>query len=134
MHNQKSIREVVNETKADLRQFLDTRIQLLKSELQEKVRSLKYSVPLLIGAAFLILTGWMTLTFSLVALVHAWFLPSAYAWALGGFIVTAFYILCGGIMGWLGYAELKSATMVPKRTLTVLKEDKLWIDQERRAA
>jgi len=132
--NEKSIREIVNETKADLKQFFATRIELLKAEIQEKARSLKISVPLLIGAAFLILTAWMTLTFSLVALVRAWFVTSAYAWAIAGFIVTALYVLAGGIVGVVGYAELKSATMVPKRTLMVLKEDKLWIDEERRAA
>ena len=134
MHNEKSIREVVNETKADLKQFLDTRFRLLKSEVEEKIRSFKYSIPLLIGGAFFILTGWMTLTFSLIALVHAWFVPSAYAWAVGAFIITTLYLLVGGLLGWMGYREFKSATLLPKRTLTVLQEDKLWIDQERRAA
>jgi uncharacterized membrane protein YqjE len=134
VHNQQSFKDVLNETKQDLKHFFETRVQIFKSEIEEKVRSLKYSVPLLVGAAILLVTGWMTLTFTLVALVHAWFVPSGYAWAIGGGIVTIFYVLLGGALGWFGYMEFKSIGFMPQRTVTVLKQDKLWIDSERRAA
>ena len=134
MHTDKTLATVLAETKDELKQFIDTRLQILKSELSEKLRTWKYSVPLLIGAAVLLLAGWITLTFAFVAIIAALFQPSAYAWAWGGLIVAGVYLIAGGVIGWFGYSELTSVSVAPTRTLKVLKQDQVWIQNETRAA
>ena len=130
----KPLGEILTEFRDDLKQFIDTRIQLFKRELQEKWNRWKTAVPLLCVALVVVCTAWMVLTFGLVALVHAWFLPSAYAWLWGALIVGGIYLLAAGALGWLGYKEISVTGLKPERTLAVLKHDRQWIDNERGAA
>jgi uncharacterized membrane protein YqjE len=134
VHTEKSIGAVLAETKAELKDFFDTRLQILRSEMKEKVRSLKQSVPLLLIAAALLLAAWITLTFALVALIQTWFLPSAYSWMWAALIVAILYLVAGTVVGWLGYVEMREVGVTPKRTLEVLKQDQVWIQKEARTA
>ncbi len=134
MHTEKSIGIILAETKAELKEFFDTRLQILRSELKAKINSLKQSLPLLLVAAVLLLAGWITLTFALVALIRAWFLPSPYSWMWAGLIVGCIYSVVGIAAGWLGYSEIKTVGVAPKRTLEVLKQDQAWIQNEARTA
>ncbi|HXB22744.1 MAG TPA: phage holin family protein [Candidatus Solibacter sp.] len=134
MHTDKSIGVILSETKAELKEFFETRLQILQAEVREKVRAWKSSLPLLLIAAAFLLMGWAALTFSLIALLQAWFLPSAYSWLWAALIVAAAYMVAGIALGWLGYRAIKSVGMSPKRTLEVLKQDQVWIQNEARTA
>jgi uncharacterized membrane protein YqjE len=134
VHTEKSIGIILAETKAELIEFFDTRLQILRSELKAKINSLKQSLPLLLVAAVLLLAGWITLTFALVALIRAWFLPSPYSWMWAGLIVGCVYSVGGIAVGWFGYSEIKTVGVAPKRTLEVLKQDQAWIQNEARTA
>jgi uncharacterized membrane protein YqjE len=125
---------ILSQTKDELKEFVSTRLQLLKSELSEKLSALKLAIPLLLIAVVLMLTAWAALTFALIALVHTWFLPSAYAWLWAGLIVAGVYLVTGIIFGWLGYSEISAKGLTPTRTLNVLKQDQVWIQNEARAA
>lgn len=132
MHTDKSIGIILAETKAELKEFFDTRLQILRSELWEKGNSLKQSLPLLLVATALLLAGWITLTFALVAWVRTWFLPSPYSWMWAGLIVGYLYLAGGIAVGWFGYSGIKTVGVAPKRTLEVLKQDQVWIQNETR--
>lgn len=134
MHNEKSIGTVVSETKEELKDFIQTRIAILKAEITEKLNTWKYSVPMLAGAAVLLLAGWIVLTFTLVALLAALFQPSPYAWVFGSLIIGVAYLLLGVAVGWFAYSELKSVGVAPQRTMEVLKQDQVWIQNEARTA
>lgn len=134
MHTEKSIGVILAETKSEFMEFFDTRLQILRTELKEKVNSLKQSLPLLLVAAALLFAGWITLTFALVVLIRAWFLPSPYAWMWASLIVGCFYSVGGIAVGWFGYSEIKAVGVAPKRTLEVLKQDQVWIQNEARTA
>jgi uncharacterized membrane protein YqjE len=134
VHTDKSIGVILSETKAELKEFFETRLQILQAEVREKVRAWKSSLPLLLIAAAFLLMGWAALTFSLIALLQAWFLPSAYSWLWAALIVAAAYMVAGIALGWLGYRAIKSVGMSPKRTLEVLKQDQVWIQNEARTA
>lgn len=134
MNTDKPIGTLLAETKEELKEFLDTRLQLLKTEINEKIRRWKMAVPLLAVAAALLLAGWIVLTFAFVALIHALFLPSAYSWLWAGLIVAGIYLIGGIVVGWFGYSELTSVSVTPERTLKVLKQDQVWIQNETRAA
>ncbi len=134
MNTEKSLGTVLTETKEEMKEFIETRLHLLRSEVTEKLRTWKYSVPLLLLGAGLLLLGWMVLTFALVALIRAWFLPSPYAWLWAGLIVSAAYLIAGGAVGWFAYSELQATGLAPSRTLQVLKQDQIWLQNETRTA
>lgn len=134
MHNEKSIGTVVSETKEELKDFIQTRLAILKAEISEKLNTWKYSVPMLAVAIVLLLAGWIVLTFTLVALLSAMFQPSPYAWVFGSLIIGVAYLLLGVAVGWFAYSELKTVGVAPKRTLEVLKQDQVWIQNEARTA
>jgi Putative Actinobacterial Holin-X, holin superfamily III len=134
VHTEKSLSTILAETKEELKEFVSTRMGILKAEIDEKIRTWKYVVPLLLGAAALLLAGWMALTFALMALLHAIFLPSPYAWLWAGLIIGGAYLVLGIAIGWFAYSEISAAGIVPTRTLQVLKEDQVWIQNEARTA
>lgn len=132
MNNEKSLGAVLTETKEEMKDFIETRLQILRAEINEKVKTWKYSLPLLLLAAGLLLIGWITLTFSLVALIRAFFLPDPFAWLWAGLIVAGLYLVAGLAVGWFAYSELLSVGVAPKRTMQVLKQDQVWIQNEAR--
>ena len=133
MHTEKSIATILSETKDELKQFVTTRVNMLKAEMDEKISRLKSVIPLAVVALFLF-SGWMVFTFALIALLHGLFLPSVYAWLWAGLIVTAVYLLVGAIADWLAYSEIKATNLTPTRTLKVLQQDQVWIQNEARTA
>ncbi|HEU4413434.1 MAG TPA: phage holin family protein [Candidatus Angelobacter sp.] len=134
MHTEKSLATILAETKAEFTQFVTTRLNILKAEMEEKIRAWKSAIPLLIAALAFLLAGWMALTFALIALLHALFFPSAYAWLWSGLIVAAVYLALGVVLGRLAYAEVSSVSLTPTRTMNVLKQDQVWIQNEARTA
>ena len=132
MNTEKSLGTVLTEAKEEVKEFIVTRLEILRSEIKEKVKTWKYSLPLLLLAGGLMLIGWMVLTFAFVALIRAWFLPSDYAWVWGAAIVAAIYLIAGLAVGGFAYSELKSVGVAPKRTLEVLRQDQVWMETEAR--
>jgi len=104
------------------------------AEIDEKISKLKALMPLLVVALTLLLSGWMTFTFAMIALLHAAFMPSPYAWLWASLIVTVVYMVIGGAVGWFAYAEIKATSFTPTRTLKVLQQDQVWIQNEARTA
>ena len=134
MHTEKSIATILAETKDELKQFVTTRVNILKAEMDEKISRIKSIIPLAVVGTLFLLSGWMVFTFALIALLHTLFLPSAYAWLWASLIVTAVYLLVGAIAGWLAYSEIKATSLTPTRTLKVLQQDQVWIQNEARTA
>ena len=134
MHTEKSLATILAETKDEIKQFITTRVNMLKMEIGEKIRTFKSVVPLLFFALALLLAGWMALTFAVIALLHGLFMPSVYAWGWAGLIVAGAYLVLGIGAGWFVYAEIKATGLAPTRTLNVLKQDQTWIQNEARTA
>jgi len=134
VHTEKSLAAILAETKEEITQFITTRVSILKAETEEKVRKLKAVIPLVVAALLLLVTGWMALTFALMALLHALFLPSIYSWLWAGLIVGGLYMVVGMVIGKTAMGRIKANSWTPDRTLTVLKQDKVWIQNEARTA
>ena len=131
--NNKSIGQVVSELKNDARDFVSTRLQLLMQEMNDKLKVLKAAIPILIVAALLGGIALIVLTFALVAFLAGVFQPSPYAWCYGALIVTALYAIAAFGLFYLGKRELTQTGMAPTRTLRVLKQDQIWIQNEARS-
>ena len=133
-HNGKTVSMLLAETKEELKHFVETRFQIFRAEVGEKVVIWRRAVPLLGIALLLLLTAWLVLTFSLVALVRMAFTDTPYSWLWASLIVGCAYLMSGLAAGWSGLRGIRDSGLTPKRTVTVLKQDKIWIDNERRAA
>lgn len=134
MPAEKSLASELAEIRDDLKLFVQTRVQLLRAEVKDKVRAWKGSLVLLAVAALFLLSSWFTLVFALVALVRAWIASTGYGWVGGGLIVAGVLLVVGGICGIAGYQGIKASGVKPTRTLRVLKQDQQWIQKQVRPA
>src|SRR5437016_74814 len=125
--NSKSIGQVAAELKNDARDFLSTRLQMLSQEMGEKLKSWKVALPLLVIAGVLGGMAFVVFTFALVSFLAAVFAPSPYAWCYGALIVAAFYFVAAFLAYYFGKRELAQTGVAPTRTLRVLKQDQIWI-------
>ena len=125
--NGKTLAAVVSEAKDDLIAFLDTRLQMLRSEISQKLSVLKISVPMIIMAAMLGWAGFMLLSIALVAAI-----ATAVGWGWAFLIVGIVYSLTAATLGFIAYRELSQVGVAPKRTINVLKQDKAWLTSEAR--
>jgi uncharacterized membrane protein YqjE len=127
------MREVIDELKVELKDFVSTRIDMLKAELKEKLTRVKASIPMLVTAAVFAIGAFFALTFGIIAAIAA-VIQNDWRWAIGAGAVFLVYLLIGGIVGWLGYKEITTEGLAPQRTLRVLKQDQAWIQNEARSA
>jgi uncharacterized membrane protein YqjE len=134
VHTEKSIATILSETKEELKQFVTTRVNILKAEMDEKISHLKAVIPLALVAALFMVSAWGIFTFALIALLHAFFVPSAYSWLWASLIVMVVYLAVGVVAGWFAYSEIKSTKLAPTRTMKVLQQDQVWIQNEARTA
>lgn len=127
----KPLGAVLHEIKDDLKAFLETRYAMLAGELREKLGVWKTAVPMLAIAGVLGGTAFLCLTFAIVAALRPLF-DGDYAWAIAALLVAAVYLVVGGTVAWLAYRELQSTGVAPRRTMEVLKQDQVWIQNEAR--
>lgn len=130
INNGKNIATLLAEMKRELQDFVQTRIAMLKVELQEKVRVMKAVAPLAVVGALLLLTAYLLFTLALVALVFVFLPDNAYRWCISFAAIAVLWTILGGIAAYLAKRELEVKGLLPKRTVEVLKEDKIWIQSE----
>jgi VIT1/CCC1 family predicted Fe2+/Mn2+ transporter len=122
----------VNEAKEEFKRFAETRIAMLQAELKEKKETLKASVPMLVVGGLLAVTAFWVLTAALIGLLYVAFAGSAYATFWSCLIVGIVYSVIGGGALLFGYQNIRKGGLVPERTIKVLKEDKIWLQNEAR--
>lgn len=130
--NGRSLGATVSEVKEEFKQFAETRIAMLQAEMKEKMALIKASAPMLAigavmgGVAFLVLTG------ALICLIRMAFGQSPWAWFYSFLIVGVVYAVFGGMAAFMGYQNLTKNGLTPERTIKVLKDDKVWLQNEAR--
>jgi uncharacterized membrane protein YqjE len=129
----RNLSDVVNEIKVEAKEFVSTRLQMFNMEMKEKLSAWKIGIPLLIGAAVCGLVAFIVLNYALIAFLAALFAPSSYSWCFAGLIVGFFYLIVAAALYWIGMREIKAETLTPTRTLRVLKQDQIWLQNEARS-
>ena len=129
-YRERPLGEVLNDLKTELKDFISTRIQMLKSEMDEKVGTLKASAPAIVIGAVLAVTAWVLFSLALAFLISMAFQGQPYQYALSFGIVAVIYGIAGAVAIGYGYSNIKSRSMAPERTLRVLKQDQIWIKTE----
>jgi uncharacterized membrane protein YqjE len=130
INNGKSVAALFAEMKQELQDFVQTRVTMFKVELQEKVRVVKAAAPLAVIGAVLLLTAYLLFTLALVSLVFAFLPDNAYRWCIAFAANGLLWLILGGIAGYMAKRELEVKGLLPKRTVEVLMEDKVWIQSE----
>ena len=127
--NERSLQGTLQDIKNEIKEFVQTRFEIFKKEMQDKISAYKSAVPLAAAGLLLLATAWLLITGAIVAAIAL-----ALGWPLA-FLITGFgYFLLGAILGWLAYKEVTSQSMRPERTLQVLKQDQVWMEQEAKSA
>jgi hypothetical protein len=129
---ERPLSETLNDAKVKFKDFVETRIAMLRSETKDIIAQVKFAAPLLVVGAIFGVTAWLALSAALAALIAVAFRPSPYAAFLGLLIVGVAEAIIAAIALWMGYGRLKANSLMPERTLNVLKQDKVWLENEMR--
>jgi len=130
--NDRSIGEVLNDFKTEIKDFLNTRLQMLRAEMSEKASAYKAAAPAIaIGVVFMVV-GFLLFTGALVSAIAWGFAGKPWAYLVAFCVVTVLYLLVGGVALGFGVRSIKSAGIAPERTIKVLKEDQIWLQTEAR--
>ena len=127
--SERSLQGMLQEIKNEIKEFVQTRFEIFKQEMQNKLSAYKSALPMATAGILFLATAWFLITGSIVAAIAV-----ALGWPLAFLIVGFAYFILGATAGWLAYKELTSQTMKPERTLEVLKQDQVWIEQEAKSA
>jgi len=130
LHNGRTIGSILSDTKEELKEFLETRIAMLSSELRDKMAMLKSAAPLAVVGIVFLLTAYALFTLGLVALIVALLPENPYRWCIAFFAIAVLWGIVGGITGYMAMREFQVKELMPKRTMQVLEEDKMWLQSE----
>ena len=127
---ERSVADVLLDIKDELKDFIETRYELFRSELQEGVSTVKSAVPLAAAAAVFLATAFFLLTLALVSAVAVAFWNSPYHWFFAFLIVGVVWTIIAGILAFLARNDFRNRGLIPKKTIEVLKRDKRWLENE----
>jgi hypothetical protein len=130
--NGRSVAEVMHEFREDLKDFVTTRIQMLRNEISEKVGAWKMGLPTMVMGLVLLATAFMLFTAGLVNAIALAFAAQPWGFAVSFFIVMAIYALAGGMLALYGWRTIKAGGLAPEKTIRVLKQDQVWLKTEAR--
>jgi len=128
--NSRNFASLLAEIKEEISDFFQTRIVMLKTELQEKFKNLKLAAVLAVSGIFLLTTAYLLFTLALVGLVLAAFPASIYRWFFAFLAVAILWTIFGAMAAYFAKRELELRGILPKRTIEVLKGDKMWVQAE----
>ena len=126
--NGRTLAGLLHEVKEELKEFLDTRLQMLNAEMKQKIAMLRMVVPMLLGAVLLAAIGCLLLTVALVAAI-----ATLIGWGWSFLAVGVFYLLVAGATAAFALREIKAEGVTPTRTMKVLKQDQMWLQNEARS-
>jgi len=130
--NGRTLAGVAAELKDEAKEFLNTRLAMLQSEMKQKIGAWKMALPTLIIGAVMLLTSWLLLTGAIVAAICVAFGDNPYAPAIALGIVFVFFAVAGGIAMLFAIRSVREHGVMPERTMRVLKDDQVWISNEAR--
>ena len=129
--NTKTLAEIVADIKDELKEFVATRIAMLRSEMGRNFQAIKMAAPVLVVGIVLLWTAWLAFSAFLVSVLATAF--SGYgnwAWVISFLIVAFAYAVVGGMVTFTAVQRLKEKGLKPDRTIRVLQQDKLWLQTE----
>lgn len=131
--NERSLSSIIAEIKEELKEFVDTRVQMVKAELAETKSAARVAIPLVLLASALFITAFLLFTMAAVVLVAFAFAGNALAWFYAAIIVGFVWLCLGGACVFFAYNAFRSHSIFPIHTMRVLKADKVMLQAEARS-
>jgi amino acid transporter len=120
---------VAGDLKSEIKEFVSTRVAMLRAEMGEKLSSAKKSLPAMLLGGVLLGTAWLLLTGVLVTAIATAF-SGPWAYTISLLIVGIAYLLLGGMVAMMGWRQITQTGFKPERTIGVLKQDEVWLATE----
>lgn len=121
---------LISDIRDELSGFVQTRARMFAADLQETLRGVRSMMPLAAMAMMLFSTAFLLFSLAVVGFVAMAFPDNPYRWPLAFVVVTVLWAMGGGVMVLLAKNRLRAREMFPKRTIEVLKADKIWLQGE----
>lgn len=128
----RSLGSIIAEIKYEFKEFVNTRVRVIKAELHETISAAKTALPLIISALVLGFVSVLMFSLAIVVLLASAFPGSPYAWVYGFAIMGGILISIAAVAAFFAVNAFRSGAF-PKRTVEVLKEDKVWLQAEARS-
>lgn len=129
-NHERSLGSIISEIKDEMKSFINTRAQMVKSELMEAMGALKVALPLAGVAILMAATAFLLLSLAVVSAVAVAFRGDPYAYFFAFLIVGGAWLVIGALMGFFAYNRVRNHGPFPKRSVQVLKADKVWLQTE----
>lgn len=130
VENGRNLTAVLAEMKNEFREFVQTRIAILRTELMDKLKTIKSAGPAAAIAVVFIATAYLLFTLALVGLLAASFAGNPYQWFFAFLIVGVVWTVVGGVAAYYAKRKVNKQGLVLTKTIGVLKGDKVWIQSE----
>jgi uncharacterized membrane protein YqjE len=128
--NNRSFADILAEMKSEFQKFVQTRIELLRVELEQKARAMKAALPLAAVGVLFLTMAFVLFSVALVGLVVVAFAGNPYRWFLAFLIISLLWALFGGIAAWVAKERFSAKGVMPQKTIHVLNNDKAWLRRE----
>src|SRR5579884_4139078 len=116
--NGRTIAEILGDMKTELQEFVQTRIELLKREMQEKAAILKAVLPMAVAGALFLVTAFWLFSLALVGLFAGVFTGDPYRWLWSFLIVGFLWAIIGAVAGLIAMRQLTARKLMPRRTIS----------------
>jgi hypothetical protein len=126
----KTVPELIAELREELKEFVATRVALLRSEISAKMRSYKLAAPGVVMGLVLVVTGWLLFSAFLVCAIANGFSGIAWRYPIALIIVGAVYCILGFVALTFAWQQIKETGVKPEHTIRLLKEDRVWLQTE----
>jgi uncharacterized membrane protein YqjE len=130
----RSLGSIVTEIRDEVKDFAATRFEMLRAELQDGLTTIRRVVPSAITALVFLVTAYVLFTLAIVGLVAVAFWTNPYRWFFAFLIVAVVWAITGALTAWMAFRRLRTHGLFPRRTVEVLKADKVWLQNEARKA
>lgn len=121
---------IVSKLISETKQFLETRIDLFKTEVKQKLPRLRGALLLGVTGGVFLVMAYLFFAIAVVLLIGSAFPQNAYRWFFGFATVGILTVGFGAIGMFVSKSELGLRSILPKHTLSVLKDDRDWVASE----
>lgn len=132
MEPEKSLAQSFEELRTDLKGFIETRYEILRAEVSSAIRKAQAAAVMFVAAALFGVVGLILLGFCVSLAIGLGF--GAFTNQVGliwGFLITGGgSLILAAILASAGKARLKTADLIPERTLRVLQRDQQALQQQ----
>jgi uncharacterized membrane protein YqjE len=132
-NGERTLAAIVDQVLDELKDFVRTRVEMMRSEVRETVQAASRWLPLGVVASILLITAYLLFTAAVVALVSVAFVTNPYRWFLSFLAVALIWSAASGTFAYLAWAQFKAQGTLLKKTLDVLKADRVWLENEARS-